>query len=688
LNSLFDALPEELIQPLLNLKSFLFENKPELHGDAISDCFEAWLLDDEQKQILSLNPWDIYFLYASSYLFEVTASACCETGISKSGNFDSGSAQKHSSDSVISLIETFGFDREQAIITALICSSAKITDHGSDFLNEIEPVEYKRSYINIGLITSALRLSMELDLEHPIISGQIFTVPNNVTEDSNADGKMQFKKAFKVSFVGPHAFLPGTIRVEISCQDPVVHRALKHHENKVQRLLHYANSQVSPRYLFSDIIFEINAKGYTPLDMKYSVDSMAALKLLTGNRLYTDKRVFLRELVQNAVDACNLKKLFSPDFEPEISIDFEGGNRIIKICDNGIGMDRQWIEKYFLKIGISFYQSGDMKNMRQDQVDFSFISKFGIGFLSSFMVADKIVVRTRKQGAPGLLITISNLQDYFDVRLASKDVSTGTEVTLHLSEPHINFSRSMEHVIYLKTNIRYLTIPVHLKDHQGIATILGHEKLAYKNDEKNGTVFVAPLAYDDAEGYLFLKAKRNLDDIYALDSAKGGISIFQDGIFVTQTDSLLPEGARQNVIGRINLKGNDRCELSMDRNRIFWTEEQLHNAKRVIRLGMVDLTNQLIQNSQAMDPSLSIKTSVINHLAIFFDFNEIDDQMYNLLEQSIQRIVAKRFRDFIRVNFAHTGVNSSVPDADGYAENWQQSILKTFAKKGRPPIAG
>lgn len=52
---------------------------------------------------------------------------------------------------------------------------------------------------------------------------------------------------------------------------------------------------------------------------------MAALKLLTGNRLYSDKRVFLRELVQNAVDACNLKKIFHQTYIPRISIKLDPG---------------------------------------------------------------------------------------------------------------------------------------------------------------------------------------------------------------------------------------------------------------------------------------------------------------------------------------------------------------------------
>jgi HSP90 family molecular chaperone len=78
--------------------------------------------------------------------------------------------------------------------------------------------------------------------------------------------------------------------------------------------------------------------------------------LLTGNRLYADNRVFLRELIQNAVDACRLRKRLEPAHDPAISIRFNNDISIVTVRDNGIGMDRQWIEKYFQTIGISLYQ--------------------------------------------------------------------------------------------------------------------------------------------------------------------------------------------------------------------------------------------------------------------------------------------------------------------------------------------
>ena len=668
MTALLNALTDEQTQDIERLRAALDPVSAEMQGDRILDTLGDWLLDDEQKLFLSLNTWDLFFLCASAFVFETPD----ETGLLPAT--DRIDKKKH----------LHGIaDKDQARIIARICSLIRTDPAGLNLSDDPGTRMYKGAAINTSLLAGAIRLASQLDLSHPPAAQAIAQAP---AVGNPVDGK-RFCQYFTVMSTGPHPFLPGTIRARIRCRNPEVHRALKHHENFVQNMLHVTNMTVSPRFLFSDVIFEIEPEGYTPLDMKFAVDSMAALHLLTGNRLYSDRRVFLRELVQNAVDACNLKKLFDSTHTPEISIEFDDQTRMITFRDNGIGMDRQWIEKYFLKIGISFYQFGDLKNINQHRVDVNFISKFGIGFLSSFMVAEKIVIRTRKNASPGLLITITHLQEYFDVRFAPKDCPAGTEVTLYLKDSGMNYSRAMEFICYLKTNLRFLTVPVKLTDHEGRTTILGHEKLKYHRDDYKKCEHVARLRFRDAEGYLFLKAKRNLDTLYALEAAKGGISIFQDGIFVTQTDSLLPEGARQNVIGRINLTGTDRCELSMDRNRIFWTDAQHHHIKRTVRLGLVDIANQLLIDTGKLNPPLAVEQSMINHLSIFFDFNEVDDEMYQHLPGPVKEIVAKRFRDFVRIHFAHTQQNRHVPEADGYAEKWQQTILASFSKRSRPPVS-
>jgi hypothetical protein len=72
--------------------------------------------------------------------------------------------------------------------------------------------------------------------------------------------------------------------------------------------------------------------------------------------------------------------------------------------------------------------------------------------------------------------------------------------------------------------------------------------------------------------------------------------------------------------------------------------------------------------------------SIVNHLAIFFDFGDVDDVMCNQLSEPIRSRVEKRFRDFVRINFAHTLKKNGIAEADGYGKAWQQQVLKSFTK--------
>ena len=127
--------------------------------------------------------------------------------------------------------------------------------------------------------------------------------------------------------------------------------------------------------------------------------------------------------------------------------------------------------------------------------------------------------------------------------------------------------------------------------------------------------------------------------------------------------------------------GQDKCELSMDRNRMFWTAEQLQNIKKVLRYGLVDVANQLMAEIEAQDVVLKTRQSIVNHLAIFFNFSDVDDVMYDRLCEPLRKVVAKRFRDFVRISFSQNQRVSGTVEADGYSEAWQREVLESFAKE-------
>ncbi|MCU0289253.1 MAG: ATP-binding protein, partial [Acidobacteria bacterium] len=133
-----------------------------------------------------------------------------------------------------------------------------------------------------------------------------------------------------------------------------------------------------------------------------------------GKAIYENPLVALRELLQNAVDACKLRDslmpIFDQDVEPKrdnrITVEYQsepdaqinGTGPILIITDTGIGMDRSIIEQFFLKIGKSFYRSNEFNRirlkLREANSEFAPVSEFGIGFLSCFLLCDQIIVET------------------------------------------------------------------------------------------------------------------------------------------------------------------------------------------------------------------------------------------------------------------------------------------------------
>jgi hypothetical protein len=145
-----------------------------------------------------------------------------------------------------------------------------------------------------------------------------------------------------------------------------------------------------------------------------------------------------------------------------------------------------------------------------------------------------------------------------------------------------------------------------------------------------------------------------------------------------QVYALLPEGARRHVVGRINLQGEDKCALSMGRNRIFWTETQMRHIKRAVRLALAQTTKAFLEALEVQATAPQTRQSIINQLAIFFDFKEVDDAIFAQLGDPIRCIVEKRFRNFVRIHFAHTLRSNGIPEADGHTHQWQQSIIASF----------
>lgn len=172
---------------------------------------------------------------------------------------------------------------------------------------------------------------------------------------------------------------------------------------------------------------------------QFKTESKRMLDLMI-NSIYTNKEIFLRELISNASDA--IDKLYfksltdqsvqmnRDDFKIDISIDKE--NRLLKISDNGIGMTEEELDKNLGTIA----KSGSLQFTNENETgehDVDIIGQFGVGFYAAFMVADRVEVLSRAYGSEKAFKWQSTGADGYTVTEAEKD-TVGTEITLHIKE--------------------------------------------------------------------------------------------------------------------------------------------------------------------------------------------------------------------------------------------------------------
>ena len=168
------------------------------------------------------------------------------------------------------------------------------------------------------------------------------------------------------------------------------------------------------------------------------------LKLMI-NSLYSNKEIFLRELISNASDAADklrFEALSEPallgDDELSIRVEIDKDKRLLSVVDNGIGMSRQELIDNLGTIARSGTAEFLEKMTGERKHDAQLIGQFGVGFYSAFIVADKVTVETRRAGSDQGVRWESDGQGEFTVEEAEIE-ERGTRVTLHLREDEAEF---------------------------------------------------------------------------------------------------------------------------------------------------------------------------------------------------------------------------------------------------------
>jgi molecular chaperone HtpG len=162
---------------------------------------------------------------------------------------------------------------------------------------------------------------------------------------------------------------------------------------------------------------------------------------IVANALYTEKEIFLRELISNASDACDRLRyeaiarpeLAAGDTDYKISISFDPDARTVTISDNGIGMNKEELIKNLGTIAHSGTRAMVQGLGEEKPKDVNLIGQFGVGFYSAFMVAAKVEVLSRKAGEKTAWIWVSDGRGNYTLDESLKD-ERGTDMILHLKD--------------------------------------------------------------------------------------------------------------------------------------------------------------------------------------------------------------------------------------------------------------
>jgi molecular chaperone HtpG len=188
--------------------------------------------------------------------------------------------------------------------------------------------------------------------------------------------------------------------------------------------------------------------------------------------LYSNKEIFLRELISNASDAADKLRfesmaqpaLLEDDPELKIRVSFDSASRTVTISDNGIGMSRSEVIENIGTIAKSgtrsFFDSltGDAKK------DANLIGQFGVGFYSAFIVADKVTLTTRRAGADASEAVRWESAGHGDYTLETVEKpGRGTEIVMHLKEGEDEFLNDWRLRQVIRTYSDHISLPIEMK---------------------------------------------------------------------------------------------------------------------------------------------------------------------------------------------------------------------------------
>ena len=340
--------------------------------------------------------------------------------------------------------------------------------------------------------------------------------------------------------------------------------------------------------------------------MSFQADVSKMLNIVV-NSLYSEKQIFLRELISNASDACDKLKylaLTTPGIAKEsgqmkIKITPDEKADTLTISDNGIGMNKEDLINHLGTIAKSG-TADFVKNASENGSAVELIGQFGVGFYAAFMVADKVEIITRKAGEDQAWKWISNGIDGFEITEAKRDCN-GTDIKLFLKAD----AKDYVDTIYLRQIIRTYS------DHIGYSIVLNLGKAGEETVNTGSALWARPKAEITADQYkeFYHHISHNFDDPWLTLHFKAEGNIEYTGLL------FIPSQAPYDLF-----QPDHKNSLKLYVNKVFISdkiEELMPNYLRFVK-GVVDsadlqlnISREMLQHSPLIE---KIKHGVVSRI--------------------------------------------------------------------------
>ena len=281
--------------------------------------------------------------------------------------------------------------------------------------------------------------------------------------------------------------------------------------------------------------------------------------------IYTNKEIFLRELISNANDAIDKLKFQSltnnellkddDKFKIEITVDKDNGTLTIK--DNGIGMTYDEVDENIGTIAKSGSKVFKEQLEAAKKADIDIIGQFGVGFYSAFIVADKVTLETRSPYSENGVRWVSSGDGNYEIEEISKE-NRGTEITLHLKngEEYSEFLEEWKIKELVKKYSNYIRYEIYFKDEVINSTkpIWKRDKKELKDEDYNEFYKATFHDWNDPLFHINLKVQGNIEynallfipkklpfDYYT-KNFKRGLQLYTKNVFIMEKcEDLIPE---------------------------------------------------------------------------------------------------------------------------------------------------